>query len=1816
MQTRLLCLAALLLPQYGLAVDDQVGAKIDYGTFENPAARVRPRFRYWLPDASVDPAIVQKNIKEAGINGAGGVEFLPYYDYGNTVPGADWVTYGFGTPAFVKIFKAALQAHKDAGLVMDFPLGPNQGQGVPASPDDEGLQWDLSTASIAVPLNGSFHRQLPGWGTGELVALVSAQVLSSRNISNPTNSLIPGSEVQPSAVQYVLKNSTLQEWSQNVTSMGEVNLSFPKTGGQGYRLFAFYQHRTLHQNVPSTSNMSGTIFNGGSYAVDHFSARGAETVTRFWDEYILEDEVKQMLVAVGNYGWEDSMEIKSNVSWTPDLPNIFQKKHGYNIKKYLPLIIYKNNNIGIQSTAPGTIQCLLDTPDQGSGYINDYRSALVEGYRAYLQGLTQWVNGMNLQYSSQVGYNLNIDVLANVPDVNAPECESLGFSDSVDGYRQFVGPATLAGKRVISNEMGAVFDKAYQHSVTALLWEIARAVAGGVNQFVLHGQTFSGNYVGTTWPGNTPFYYLFSELYSEKQPSWNHGFSEALNYVARLQYTQQKGQSKVDVVIYNKDSATDAQFGTIYNETDLIEEGFTYLYLSPDNFALPQARVENSTLAPNGPGFRAMIIPSSGNLTIEAVRDIKRFARNGLPVILSGGLPNAFYTGDGNTDSLMKEISSLKEVQNVHIVSSGQASKQLKSLGVVPRVQLQTSGTWYSTWHSDADGVDYLFVLGDTVDTVGSVSVATAKRPYVLDPWTGSQTPVLEYQQKSGRTVVPLRLAANQTAIIGFSGTPSNTSLYATQVPSSVVGYKYGNRTNNVQLHVSSGSTDQTLRLSNGKTISQLTTKDPAPGYQLTNWTLTVEHWERPDNLSDASIIAVKHNTTHELTSLISWQEIPSIANASGVGYYTTTIPWPPTSKIADGAYLFLPQTANAARVYMNGHRLPAFDFQAPKLDLSAYLVSGENELTVEVPSTMWNYLRTMLGELYSAGSLPQLEESGPDPVDNGLIGVARVVPFVSMVEYIEDMIPGLLAEGLRCAMAGSVDPDLPEPWTVKDIVCVSIIGPLMLAAFVEWLLFLAAFLYCLVKVYQKAEHWSIKVLAVTMMILFTSLRGVFLPIMVVTLPLPPQLTQEFPPEFVSFLQWFAFWTFSALLTIPWLFCVHRLVTTSIGRTQRIKEVLDERTAPKTVIVMPVYKENPTVLIKAINSVVDSDYPSNCIHVFLSYDGVIIDEPYLRVIHHLGIPICLDTYPQSIDVTYRGARITVSRFKHGGKRYCQKLTFKLISQVYEEYNTKHDDLFMLFIDSDCILDRLCLQNFMYEMELKPGSKHNMLAMTGIITSTTEKNSLITVLQDLEYIHGQLFERSVESGCGAVTCLPGALTILRFSAFRKMARHYFADKAEQCEDLFDYAKCHLGEDRWLTHLFMIGAKERYQIQMCTSAFCKTAAAQTLRTLLKQRRRWFLGYITNEACMLTDIRLWRRYPFLCLVRLMQNTIRTTALLFFVQVIALMTTSSRVADLPIGFIAISLGLNYVLMFYFGIRLKRYKAWLYPLMFVVNPFFNWLYMVYGILTAGQRTWGGPRADAAKADEHTSPEEAVEQARAQGDELNVMVDTFRSKADKKGCSNRASEQIDRRLSGLPEPRNSHPANHDEAMVPLASLMTSPLDVPRIGLHPNCSSDTVVTDSSSNSISLPMDVESLMNEEDRAKRSMALQAQELASTLEQLATGPDNGDMYTPRPAMLQSEGPETHVASEQPRGAPDFTSFQRDNTVHCMPPMQPQGALQPTSAQQSVELGVMTGNHRSLRPLGVDAYKRHRGQRHSQGALSTWCDITRKESLGRSILH
>jgi len=89
-------------------------------------------------------------------------------------------------------------------------------------------------------------------------------------------------------------------------------------------------------------------------------------------------------------------------------------------------------------------------------------------------------------------------------------------------------------------------------------------------------------------------------------------------------------------------------------------------------------------------------------------------------------------------------------------------------------------------------------------------------------------------------------------------------------------------------------------------------------------------------------------------------------------------------------------------RARLNGAPLPPIDLQRPVVDVSQFLRDGPNVLEVVVPTRLWNYLRSVFGELQDAGApILLLEITGgevPPPVDEGLVGEVRVVPYRSVV--------------------------------------------------------------------------------------------------------------------------------------------------------------------------------------------------------------------------------------------------------------------------------------------------------------------------------------------------------------------------------------------------------------------------------------------------------------------------------------------------------------------------------------------------------------------------------------------------------------------------------------------------------------------------------------------------------------------------------------------------------------------------------------------------------------------------------------------------
>ncbi|KFZ24118.1 hypothetical protein V502_01397 [Pseudogymnoascus sp. VKM F-4520 (FW-2644)] len=948
-----------------VGTNDQVNADIDYGTFQNPSAHVRPRFRYWPNDASVNLTQVQDDVKEAGRVGAGGVELLGYYFYGNVqlFPGnydrlqSDWSVYGFGSPAWKELQDTVLSTAQDEGLVVDLALGANQGAGVPAPYDSDGLLWDLTSFEVAVPVGERFNDILPGWGTGALVSASTALVLNtSTTADGGTNTK--------------LSEKSLADITHLVDGKGRVNLKFLSTPhGVEYRVFAYYQVHKHYAEVQAQDSVVidvpqspiETYEQNGSWVVDHFSALGAQTVIDFWEGHLLDDSTKKLIKQVGNYVWEDSQEFYffENTFWTPKMSATFLKNRGYSVNKL------------------------------------------------YLQTLSNWANrALGVQFSSQVGYNLPMDMMANIPYVNGPETETLAFFGSIDGYRQFAGAANLAGKHIISSESGAEFGRVYTQTIADILWNFKRSVAGSINQFIIHGLPYSGDYGNTTWPGFTSFDYTFSDMHGRHQPGWDF-YSDFIGWTSRTQWFAQTGVPKMDVAFYIK-SVDYRSYSNKYNSPDLVKAGYSYEYLSPDNFALPEAYVLKGIFAPKRQAFKALVVGADQAMTGLGVAKLFQYALGGLPIVFYGGFPSKFEGIKPLALVLSRAtLASLKLFPNVHITKSGQGlADVLASINVAPRTGVSSNGTWYTYWREDSLA-DYIYVYNDAAEDIpygpgismGHITFESTGIPYTYDAWTGDITPIVAYEQTKSHTTVYLELAPDQTTIIAFRRSGSRP-FSVRKLPASTLGS--ASFSSSVSIFSAAGD-DTQVTLSNGTDVKLPAV--PSRPFVLSNWSLTVESWTSPSDPYDLGPVATRTNlsTITNIDELVPWHSISaSLTNVSGRGYYTTHFQWPPSnSPTADakssihGAFIDLGPIYHTVRVTINGHVLPPLDINWAHGDITKYLAKGSNAVEVVVSTPLGNALRVIWDSIKTAGKTAGSQVLEPPAVhDYGLVAPVKIVPF------------------------------------------------------------------------------------------------------------------------------------------------------------------------------------------------------------------------------------------------------------------------------------------------------------------------------------------------------------------------------------------------------------------------------------------------------------------------------------------------------------------------------------------------------------------------------------------------------------------------------------------------------------------------------------------------------------------------------------------------------------------------------------------------------------------------------------------------------
>jgi hypothetical protein len=929
------------------------------GRFLNPGKGARPGFRWWWPDGLVDPAEIRAEIDQIAAAGFGRMEIAGVHHSITDASVLDTAHHGWGTPAWRAGVQAALEQAVRREVTVDITLGPAWPASVPTiAPDSPAAVKELAWGAATVAAGATYDAALP-----------ATTYAAASGVTRQTLLAVHAFRTDPA-------NDARKITGLNAVSL--VDLTAAATGGRltwtapadgTYILLAYWVRGSGQQPE------GGPHTTPASYAVDHFSAAGTQAIIDYWESAILTKDIKRLLRQSGGALFEDSIELETKANlWTPDLLAEFRARIGYDLLPLLPAVLKNNGNLVYAFEAARTAQIPRDLSAVFGALINEH----------HFSALKAWAHSLGLDLRAQP-YGLETDAISSAAILDIPEGESIGFKN-LDDFRCLAGARDMAGRELLSEELGAYLGGAYNTTWNKILKTVGGQFAAGVNNVVLHGFAYASA-PGAAWPGFAAFTPLkgtigYGEAWGPRQPTWRH-VSDISGYFSRIQYVLRQGRPSVDVAYFWQSGYVGTGLGAQWFTAAGVPLGWTHQMLSPALLDLPLARVAGGRLNPQGPAYKVLVVDGdimSGRehtMPVAAARKLLALARAGLPIVFVGSWTDAHVPGVPQGDdaatltALVTELLALPSVRTAADTTGIPAA--LAAAGIEPDAVYAQSSTLLNAHRVDGGTDYYYFCNGKHAETVKpavtvidhQVALRRTDRkavPHTLDAWSGELMPIALYTEDGDRTSVRITLQPGESTIVVLAR-PSRTALHATATTADQVVYDGGA----LAARAATAGTYTATR-SDGRTVSAVIGPVPAVS-ALTSWRLEVED-RQPSG-----------TTNHSLTldALAPWPSIAELQDVSGLGRYTTTIELAESCR----AYLDLGEVLDTYRITVNGHRLPADQINRV-VDLRDRLRRGVNTIEIEVATTLNNRLRVSDPGVYGAAARQNY----------GLIGPVRLIPY------------------------------------------------------------------------------------------------------------------------------------------------------------------------------------------------------------------------------------------------------------------------------------------------------------------------------------------------------------------------------------------------------------------------------------------------------------------------------------------------------------------------------------------------------------------------------------------------------------------------------------------------------------------------------------------------------------------------------------------------------------------------------------------------------------------------------------------------------
>jgi len=651
-------------------------------------------------------------------------------------------------------------------------------------------------------------------------------------------------------------------------------------------------------------------------------------------------------------------------NWTDNLEIEFQKHYGYNPIPYLPVLFGR-----VTGSAELSERFLWDLRRLIADKISmDYVGTLrkksnADGLNLWLENYGHWgYPGEFLQYGGQ-----SDEISGEFWTGDEPEGLELRAASSA---------SHIYAKNIVSAEAFTSGGPMWTFEPWSLKMRGDWAATKGINHFVLHV------YIHQPYSDKIPGINAWFGIEYNRFNTWFFQSKEWIDYLRRTHYLLQQGHYVADVAYF---IGEDAPKMTGIRDP-FLPDGYNFDYINAD-VILNRLDVKNGQfILPDGMTYKILVLPPQTTMRPILLKKIKQLiAAGGIVVGMapekSPSLEN-YPLCDKEIETLSKEIwqncdgKTIKKVSfGKGIVYSGMSLDSIfDDLKIVS--DLSNSSAKKINWiHRSAPGAE-IYYLSNQSDEYLQCSPSFRiinKQPELWDPVSQEMKELPDFSISDNQTVVPLEFAPRQSYFILFRKNVLN----------------HNENVNNFKRK---------------ETIGQFND----------SWNVTFV-----DLFGNRKAIV--------FDSLLDWTQHTDkqIRYFSGTAIYSKKIILPETLPKGN-IYLSLGGVNNIAMVKVNNKDVGALWAEPYRIEISGFLIQGENQIEIELTNTWNNRLvaeaaldqeqRQVYATAYPSVSSPLLPSGLLGPV---LLEIDDEVPFAQKVQIYSNkdilLLPGKAAITMTC---------------------------------------------------------------------------------------------------------------------------------------------------------------------------------------------------------------------------------------------------------------------------------------------------------------------------------------------------------------------------------------------------------------------------------------------------------------------------------------------------------------------------------------------------------------------------------------------------------------------------------------------------------------------------------------------------------------------------------------------------------------------------------------------------------------------------------